>query len=249
MRFPKLVLAAAVATLLVAPARGQGQGGGPDSAQAAQMAAQQAQMRAMMEQIARQRPVQAESVARKMLLVLQAAGVQQRLLDALKARSQDQYWQEVAQLTVQQQILRQMQDSMRQQLMTQMFGAEALARALQRDYRRMIDSLAGKGQPLIVVDGVPISGGVPIQGQPPVVVVAPITQPADSARVRAIREQLRVVLERHFAAEDSLRALEIADVERRLAQVRAETLRRRRDRAELVRQMVEEVLRDAKGPE
>src|SRR6266545_4653056 len=212
MRFPKLVLAAAVATLLVAPARGQGQGGGPDSAQAAQMAAQQAQMRAMMEQIARQRPVQAESVARKMLLVLQAAGVQQRLLDALKARSQDQYWQEVAQLTVQQQILRQMQDSMRQQLMTQMFGAEALARALQRDYRRMIDSLAGKGQPLIVVDG------------------APITQPADSARVRAIREQLRVVPERHFAAEDSLRALEIADVERRLAQVRAETVRRRRDR-------------------
>jgi hypothetical protein len=240
MRFPKLVLAAALATLLVAPAPGQGQG--PDSAQAAQMAAQQAQMRAMIEQIARQRPVQAESAARKMLLVLQAAGVQQRLLDALKARSQDQYWQEVAQLTVQQQILRQMQDSMRQQLMTQMFGAEALARALQRDYRRMIDSLSGKGQPVIVVDG------VPIQGQPPVV-VAPINQSADSGRVRGIREQLRVVLERHLAAEDSLRALEIADVERRLAQVRAETVRRRRDRAELVRQMVEEVLRDAKRPE
>jgi hypothetical protein len=270
MRFPKLVLAAAVATVLVAPARGQAQG--PDSTQAAQMAAQQAQIRAMMEQIARQRPVEAESVARRMLRVFQAAGVQQRLLDVLRARSQDQYWQEVAQLTVQQQMLQQVQDSMRRRLMAQMFGAEAQARALQRDYRGMIDtiyrgkidtvrrkidtvyvyrgkidSVSGQRQPLVVVDGVPISGGVPITGVPSNAVS--VTVRADSERVRAIREQLQAILERHFAAEDSLRSLEIADVERRLAQVRAETLRRRRDRAELVRQMVEEVLRDAKRPE
>ena len=67
--------------------------------------------------------------------------------------------------------------------------------------------------------------------------------------MRALRQQLQVVLERHLAAEDSLRSLEIADVERRLAQVRAETARRRRDRAALVRQMVDEVLRDALRPD
>ena len=51
-------------------------------------------------------------------------------------------------------------------------------------------------------------------------------------------------------AEEVLKyALEIADVERRLAQVRAETVRRRRDRVQLVRQMVEEVLRGAQRPE
>ena len=85
-------------------------------------------------------------------------------------------------------------------------------------------------QPILVVDGVQINE-------------------ADSGRVRAIREQLQAVLERHLAAEDSMRSLEIADVERRLAQVREETARRRRDRAALVRQMVDEVLRDARRPE
>lgn len=71
----------------------------------------------------------------------------------------------------------------------------------------------------------------------------------DSAQERAIRARLQAVLDRHFAAEDSLRSLEIAEVERRIAQVRAETLRRRRERAEVVRQMVEEVLRDARRPD
>lgn len=239
MRFPKLVLAvAAVATLPLAPERGQGQE--PDSAQAAQMAAQQAQLRTMIEQITRQRPPQAEAAARELL---RRAQVRQQMLDSLLAHSRDQYWQEVAQLTVQQQMLSQMRDSMRQQLMTQMFGAEARARALQRDYRQMVDSVTGTRRPQYYVDGVPVN-------QPPLVAGGvPVNATADSARVRAIREQLQVVLERHFAAEDSLRALEIADVERRLAQVRAETARRRRDRAELVRQMVEQVLRDAKRPE
>ena len=199
MRFPKLVLFAAATVALAAPPPAWSQ----DSAQ---MAAQQAQVRALLEQIARQRPVQAESAAREMVRRLQ---LEQQMLDSLRARSADQYWQEVAQLTVQAQMLRQMSDSMRQQLMAQMFGTEARARGLQRAYR----------------------------------------ETADSGQERAIRERLQVVLERHFAAEDSLRSLEIADVERRLAQVRTETARRRHDRAALVRQMVEEVLRDAQRPQ
>jgi len=172
----------------------------------AQMAAQQAQVRAMVEQIARERPPQAENAARELLRRLQ---IERSTLDSLHQSSIAEYWGEVAQLTVQQQMLSQMGDSMRQQLMAQMFGAEARARGLQRAYRTT----------------------------------------ADSGQERAIRERLQMVLERHFAAEDSLRALEIADVERRLAQVRAETVRRRRDRVQLVRQMVEEVLRGAQRPE
>jgi len=200
MRFPRLVLVLAVLTALATTARAQ------DSAQAADQRAQQAQVRAMLEQIVRERPPQAEAAARAMLRQLQ---LNQQMLDSL-GRSRDQYWQEVAQLTVQQQMLSQMvSDSMRQKLMAQMFGAEARARSLQRAYR----------------------------------------ETADSGQERAIRERLQAVLERHLAAEDSLRSLEVAEVERRLAQVRAETVRRRRDRAELVRQMVQEVLRDAKRPE
>jgi hypothetical protein len=174
-----------------------------DSAQAA---AQQAQLRAMVEQIARERPPQAENLARELLRRVQ---MDRTVLDSLRQRSIAEYWGEVAQLTVQQQMLSQVSDSMRQQLMTQMFGAEARARGLQRAYR----------------------------------------ETSDSGQERAIRQRLQVVLERHLAAEDSLRTLEIADVERRLAQVRAEAARRRRDRATLIQEMVEQVLRDAKPPE
>jgi len=207
MRFPKVV----VAIVVLAAARGAAQDSSQlaplqAAQQALQQAAQQAQMRAMLEQIVRQRPVQAESAARVMLRRLQ---LQQQTLDSLRARSADQYWQEVAQLTVQEQMLRQMEDSGRRQLMAQMFGAEARARTLQRAYR----------------------------------------ESTDSGQDRAIRERLQAVLERHLAAEDSMRGLEIADVERRLAQVREETARRRRERAVLVRQMVDEVLRDARRPE
>ena len=197
MRSPRFVpVLAALAALATAA-------GAQDSAQ---MAAQQAQVRAMVEQIARERPPQAENAARELLRRLQ---IERSMLDSLHQSSIAEYWGEVAQLTVQQQMLSQMGDSMRQQLMAQMFGAEARARGLQRAYRTT----------------------------------------ADSGQERAIRERLQMVLERHFAAEDSLRALEIADVERRLAQVRAETVRRRRDRVQLVRQMVEEVLRGAQRPE
>ena len=196
MRFLKVVLVAAVAALAT-PVRAQ------DSAQAVQQAAEQAHLRAMIEQIARQRPVQAESAAREMFRRLQLA---QQSLDSLRARSPDQYWQEVAQLTVQREMLRQMSDSVRLPLMAQMFSAEARARSLQRAYR----------------------------------------ETADSGQERVIRERLQAVLERHLAAEDSMRDLEVADIQRRLAAVRGETERRRRERVELVRQMVEQVLRDAR---
>ena len=170
------------------------------------MAARQGQLRATLEQIARDRPPQAEYAARELLRRLQ---IERTALDSLRQRSPAEYWAEVAQLTVHQQMLSQVGDTMRQQLMAQMFGAEARARTLQRAYR----------------------------------------ETADSGQERAIRERLHAILERHLAAEDSLRSLEIADVERRLAQVRAEAARRRRDRATLIQEMVEQVLRDAKPPE
>ena len=79
---------------------------------------------------------------------------------------------------------------------------------------------------------------------------------ADAVRQRGDRrvhlridERLQELLVRHFAAEDSLRSLEIADIEHRLEQVRAETERRRRERAELVRREVDEILRQAVRPE
>jgi hypothetical protein len=224
MRFPRVFLAIAAATTLAPAARAQ------DSAL---VAAQQAQVRAMLEQIARDRPPQAENAARDLLRQFQ---IERAALDSLRQRSLAEYWAEVAQLTVQREMLMHQADSLRQKLMAQVFGAEARARALQRDYiqirqNRGARPSVGNNQPIIVVDGVPVN------------------EPADSGRVRAIREQLQTILERHFAAEDSLRSLEIADVERRLVQVRAETARRRRDRAELVRRMLEDVLRDAKPPE
>ena len=210
MRFPRLALVLAGGTtwlLAAGVARAQ------DSAQ---MAAQQAQLRAMIEQIARERPPQAEAAARELLTRLRLA---QGSLDSLLARSPAEYWAEVAQLTVQREMLTHQLDAARQQLMSQIFETEARARALQRDYRRL---------PVVVADGVPAA--------------------TDSARVRAIRERLQDLMTRHFVAEDSLRTLEIADVERRLAQIRTETERRRRDRAELVRQQVEQILRDAMRP-
>jgi len=207
MRFRRLVPVVAAFVTLATTAWAQ------DSAQAV---AQQAELRAMVEHIARERPPQAEYAARELLRRVQ---MDPAVLDSLRQRSLAEYWAEVAQLTV------------RQQLMAQMFGAEARARSLQRDYRRMIDTIGGQGQPVLVVDGVPVN------------------ETANRERLRVLRQQLQVILERHLAAEDSLRSLEIADVERRLAQVRAETARRRRDRAALIQEMVEQVLRDAKPPE
>ncbi|HYS20926.1 MAG TPA: hypothetical protein VEO73_07545 [Gemmatimonadales bacterium] len=221
MRFRDLVSTLAGAALAALPVAGRAQ----DSAQAAHQAAE---MRMAVEQIARDRPPQAEAAAREMVRLLQ---LERAALDSLRQRSLAEYWAEVAQLTVQREMLKHQEDTLRQRLMAQLFGTEARARALQRDYREIHDSRTAENQPVVVANGVPV------------------TDTADSRRERVIRERLQAILERHFAAEDSLRTLEIADVERRLAQVRAETDRRRRERAVLVRQMVDQVLRDAGKPE
>ena len=221
MRFRDLVSTLAGAALAALPVAGRAQ----DSAQAAHQAAE---MRMAVEQIARDRPPQAEAAAREMVRLLQ---LERAALDSLRQRSLAEYWAEVAQLTVQREMLKHQEDTLRQRLMAQLFGTEARARALQRDYREIHDSRSVENQPVVVANGVPV------------------TDTADSRRERVIRERLQAILERHFAAEDSLRTLEIADVERRLAQVRAETDRRRRERAVLVRQMVDQVLRDAGKPE
>jgi hypothetical protein len=65
----------------------------------------------------------------------------------------------------------------------------------------------------------------------------------------ALRRQLEGYIDRHFDVENELRGLEIADIERRLAQVRAETQRRRDKRAEFVKWAVDDIIRDALRPE
>lgn len=70
---------------------------------------------------------------------------------------------------------------------------------------------------------------------------------ADPQR-QTLRGQLEALITRHFEIEDQLRALEIADIERRLAEVRADSERRRQRRAELVRWAVEDIIRDALRP-
>ena len=195
MRFRDVMSLVAMCGTL--PAMARAQASPQDSMQAAQM-------RAIVEQIARDRPPQAEAMARKMMQVIQ---MQQTVFDSLRARSLAEYWAEVAQLTVQGKMLEQA-DEQRRTIMAQLFGTEARARQLQRTYRD-----------------------------------AP-----DTTQVAAIRDQLRQLLDRHFTAEDSLRQLEVAEVERRLVQIRADTDRRRRERAELVRRQVEKILEDAQRP-
>ncbi len=72
---------------------------------------------------------------------------------------------------------------------------------------------------------------------------------AAEARRQAIRAQLESLIGQHFDLEDRLRALEVADIERRLADVRAETQRRRDKRAELVKWAVDDIIRDATRPQ
>ena len=199
MRFRNLLALCAVAALVHRTAAGQT----PDSAQAAQM-------RSVIEQIARDRPPQAEAAASDLYARLQ---LQRAVLDSLRTRSLAEYWGEVAQLAVQRQMLLSQQDSSKARLMSQLFAAEAQARTLQRDYRDAYRTVP------------------------------------DSNVTRNIRQRLEELITRHMAAEDSLRQLEIADVERRLVQIRADGDRRKRLRAELVRQQVDQILRDATHPE
>ena len=71
---------------------------------------------------------------------------------------------------------------------------------------------------------------------------------ASESRRPAIRKQIETLISQHFDLEDQLRALEVADIERRLADVRAESQRRRDKRAEFIKFAVDDIVRDAVRP-
>jgi molecular chaperone GrpE (heat shock protein) len=165
------------------------------------------EMQMQVQRIMQERPREAEAASRAWLQNVAPDLIPS--LDSLKASALDQYWMEVAQLTVQfgvfQNIWR--RDSVRAQLVAKMFGQEANARAQQRAYRTASES----------------------------------SRPA-------IRKQIETLISQHFDVEDQLRALEIADIEHRLADVRAESQRRRDKRAEFIRFAVDDIVRDAIRP-
>lgn len=70
---------------------------------------------------------------------------------------------------------------------------------------------------------------------------------SESARP-AIRGRIETLISHHFDLEDQLRVLEVADIERRLADVRSETTRRREGRAEFIKWAVDDIVRDAIRP-
>jgi len=185
-------------------------------------------MQMQVQQIMQQRPREAEAAARAFLMLV--APDRLNGLDSLRERangtfneplvvidgvpvssppSQDQYWMEVAQLTVQFDMVQKLnrRDSVRAQLVGKMFGLEANARAQQRGYRA-----------------------------------------ASEASRPAIRKQIEALITQHFDLEDQLRALEIADIERRLVEVRAESQRRRDRRADFIKFAVDDIVRDAVRP-
>jgi hypothetical protein len=185
-------------------------------------------MQMQVQQIMQQRPREAEAAARAFLMLVapdrvagldslrsQANGTSNQpimLVDGIPVSdppSQDLYWMEVAQLTVQFDMVQRLsqRDSMRAQLVGKMFGLEANARAQQRAYRT-----------------------------------------ASEANRPAIRKQIEALITQHFDLEDQLRAREIADIERRLADVRAESQRRRDKRAEFIKFAVDDIVRDAIRP-
>jgi hypothetical protein len=69
----------------------------------------------------------------------------------------------------------------------------------------------------------------------------------ESARP-AVRTRIEALITQHFDLEDQLRALEVADIERRLADVRAESQRRRDRRTEFIKWAVDDIVRDAIRP-
>jgi hypothetical protein len=164
-------------------------------------------MQMQVQRIAQERPREAEAAARGWL---QNVGPELiPVLDSLKSVSLDQYWMEVAQLTVQFDVFQNIwrRDSVRAQLVGKMFGLEAQARAQQRAYRTA----------------------------------------SEPAR-RKIRELLEILMTQHFDLEDRLRGLEVADIERRLADVLAESQRRRDRREEYIKWAVDDIVRDAIRP-
>ena len=72
---------------------------------------------------------------------------------------------------------------------------------------------------------------------------------ASEASRPAIRTKIEAFITQHFDLEDQLRALEVADIEHRLADVRAESQRRRDKRAEFIKWAVDDIVRDALRPE
>jgi hypothetical protein len=165
------------------------------------------QMQMQVQNIVRDRPREAEAAARAFLHVI---GMKESGLDSLRARSLDEYWMEVGQLTVQFEMVQQLarRDSVRADLVSRMFGLEVNARSAQRAYRGASEPQRG-----------------------------------------ALRKRLEGLIDQHFDIENQLRGLEIADIERRLSQVRAETERRREKRAELVKWAVDDIIRDATRPQ
>ena len=71
---------------------------------------------------------------------------------------------------------------------------------------------------------------------------------ATEAQRQALRAQIEALISQHFDLEDRLRNLEIADIERRLAEVRAESQRRHDKRAEFIKFAVDDIVRDAIRP-
>ena len=113
------------------------------SAVAAQEMPNPQAMQMQVQKIAQERPREAEAAARAFLHVIsQQRGqgpVETKLtvLESLKAHDLEAYWREVAQLTVQFDVVQSLarRDSMRAGLVTQMFGLELMARTLQLAYR------------------------------------------------------------------------------------------------------------------
>ncbi|HEV8510885.1 MAG TPA: hypothetical protein VGQ48_10595 [Gemmatimonadales bacterium] len=74
-------------------------------------------------------------------------------------------------------------------------------------------------------------------------------RPASEATRAKLRGEIESLISQHFDLEEKLRALEVADIERRLAEVRAETQRRRERRAEFIKWAVDDIIRDATRPQ
>jgi hypothetical protein len=137
-RTSRLMIVGTGLLLAASTVRAQDQGPMPNP-QAMQMQAQQ---------IAQQRPREAEAAARAFLHVIALQKGQGpaessiALLDQLKGGDLDAYWGEVGQLTVQFDLVQNLarRDSVRAGLVTQMFGLESMARTLQRAYRGANDT-------------------------------------------------------------------------------------------------------------
>jgi len=172
-------------------------------------------MQMQVQRIMQARPREAEAAARAFMHVIFTQPGQESVepyiaaLDALKTSSPDIYWSEVAQLTVQFDMVQNLarRDSVRAALVTGMFGLELRARTLQRAYRD-----------------------------------------ANEAQRTAFKNQLETLISQHFDLENQLRTLEMKDIERRLAEVRAETQRRIDKRTEFIRFAVDDIIRDAVRP-